>query len=75
MEIGTILQHLDKVRRVKNRNDRWYALCPCHADKNPSLCITQKPEKILMHCFSCEANGIDVCNKLGIDARDMFKAE
>lgn len=75
MEIDPILQRLNDVKRATTRNDRWYALCPCHADTNRSLCITKKEKIVLMHCFSCKSNGIDVCNKLGIDARELFKAE
>lgn len=73
MDIDTILQRLEKVKRVKSREDRWYALCPCHSDKSPSLCITRQDNKILMHCFTCKANGINVCYELGIDARELFE--
>ena len=38
-------------------NDKWQALCPAHHDKNPSLSITLKHDKILLHCHAgCELN-------------------
>lgn len=32
--------------------DRYKARCPAHDDKSPSLSITQKPDRVLIHCFS-----------------------
>ena len=44
------LSSLDKFRRVGQ--DRYVACCPAHDDKNPSLSITQTPDKVLVHCFA-----------------------
>src|SRR4030095_10963118 len=49
--------------------DRWRALCPAHEDRTPSLSIVQKPDKLLIYCFSgCRA--IDIVNALGITLAD-----
>lgn len=67
----TILTHLQKVRRLSE--GRYNALCPVHGDKNPSLSITIKDDQsIVMQCFSCGANGVAVCNALGIDIAELF---
>lgn len=46
----SIALSLDKGRRVTT--DRYTACCPAHADKTPSLSITQAPEKVLLYCHS-----------------------
>ena len=32
--------------------DTWQAGCPAHDDHHPSLSITPKGEKVLIHCFT-----------------------
>ena len=44
------LSSLDKFRRVGQ--DRYVVCCPAHDDKNPSLSMTQTPDKVLVHCFA-----------------------
>ena len=75
MSIDVCLAKLEKVRKANHRSDRWYACCPCHEDKHPSLCITIANNRILMHCFACEANGLDVCNELKINPRNLFESD
>lgn len=41
--------------QVKKRGKSFLALCPFHADKTPSLHISQ--QKQVYHCFSCKAGG------------------
>jgi hypothetical protein len=53
-DLDWYLQRLDEVRRV--RDGEYFALCPCHEDSNPSLHITLRDEKILMHCFACSVS-------------------
>lgn len=44
---------LSKLERVKKNGSHWQALCPLHADKNPSLSISVgKDGKILVHCHA-----------------------
>lgn len=66
-----ILSHLARVRCLSK--GRYIALCPCHNDSKPSLSVTVKPDGVIvMHCFSCQANGLAVCNALGIDPSSLF---
>ena len=53
--------------RPHNDNEFW-ALCPCHADANPSLHVyeARKIGRIVMKCFACGADGTAVCDKLGV---------
>ncbi len=69
MNIDLILSRLERVK-VTGR-DSWMACCPAHADKSPSLAITLKNEKILLHCFSGCAS-LEVINAIGLDFADLF---
>lgn len=52
---------------------RWTALCPAHADKRPSLHITEKPEGIvLLHCFSHQCGAAAIMQALGLSLGDLF---
>ena len=46
----------------------WTAKCPAHEDKNPSLSITEKDGRLLVHCFSgCpQTDVIEALRKLGL---------
>jgi DNA primase len=69
MTLEALLSKLFKVRREGND---WKALCPAHADKNPSLSIRQVDGKILIHCHAgCSTQAI--LTALGIEARDLFE--
>ncbi|MBW1976097.1 MAG: hypothetical protein JRI45_11125 [Deltaproteobacteria bacterium] len=45
----TIAKALGKASRTK---DGFLCLCPVHDDRNPSLHVSQKDGKILVHCFA-----------------------
>ena len=45
----------DLISRYTNLNRYNQALCPFHADKNPSLSVT--PKKGLWFCHSCRVGG------------------
>jgi CheY-like chemotaxis protein len=64
-----ILNHLDKVKKTASG---YIACCPVHNDKNPSMSVTEKDGVVLMHCFSCGANGLDVANSLQISPSALF---
>jgi hypothetical protein len=67
--IGNLLNRLDK---VKGKKGRWIACCPAHADKSPSLAITQLDDgRILLKCFAgCSA--YEVVSAVGMDMTDLF---
>lgn len=62
---------LSKLEQVRPDGDGWKALCPSHADRNPSLRIDLKNEKILLKCFAgCTTEAI--CAAVGIAMRDLY---
>jgi len=69
--IDNILNHLDRVKSMGG--GRYKALCPVHDEKTPSLGITQKDDdRILVHCFGCGANGVEIIRALGLELDDLF---
>ena len=69
--IENILSRLDKVKSLGG--GKYTALCPVHSEKTPSLSLRETDEgAVLIHCFGCGANGIDVVGATGLDASDLF---
>lgn len=68
--IDDVLIHLEKVRKAGA--DRYYACCPVHDDKDPSMLIDEKNGKVGIYCFVCGANGLSVIRKLGLSANVLF---
>lgn len=67
--LDEFLSKLDKVQRVGT--DRYKACCPAHPDKTPSLAITEKDDRLLIHCFSgCSVN--DILDSVGMDINHLF---
>jgi hypothetical protein len=68
MNLETVLKRLHGVQR---RGDGCMALCPAHADKNPSLSLREGNGRVLLHCFSgCSPEA--VCAALGIMVKELF---
>ena len=65
-----ILPKLDKVRR---RGSKYTACCPVHNDKTPSLSLEEPADRVLIHCFGCQANGIEVMDALGLSHSFLFR--
>lgn len=66
-----ILAALDGVK--KRGKDKWFALCPCHKEKTPSLSINLLNDgKIMIYCFGCGANGVEVYRELGLNLDELF---
>ncbi len=67
MNAEALLARLHGVRRI---GSGWQALCPAHADKNPSLSIHIRYNKILVHCHAgCSREA--VLAALVIEAREL----
>ena len=71
MRLNDILQRL---KGVKGSGNQYTALCPAHEDKNPSLAISAKEGKILLHCHAgCSAESIVAA--IGFEMKDLFIEE
>lgn len=50
---------------------RWYARCPAHEDRSPSLSVRDTGERVLLHCWAgCAAD--DVIAAVGLSWRDLY---
>ena len=62
---------LAKLQGVKGNGGQYNALCPAHADKEPSLSVSQKDGKILLHCHTgCDKESI--LGALGLELPSSF---
>ncbi len=69
MKIESLLDHLSRVK--KQSDGSFLSLCPAHNDRNPSLHITPKEDRVLLHCLSgCQPEA--VCQAMGITMTDLF---
>ena len=68
--LDVILERLDK---VKKQGNQYYAKCPVHMGSKQNLGITEKDGKIIMHCFACNAKGVEVCDAIGLPVHVLFK--
>lgn len=71
--VEELLDRLEKVRSTGK--NKWVACCPVHGDKNPSMSVAEKDGRVLCHCFSCGANGLDVAQALALPASVLFEKE
>ena len=69
--VEELLDRLEKVRPTGR--DKWVACCPVHGDKNPSMSVAEKDGRVLCHCFSCGANGLEVTKALGLSPSVLFE--
>ena len=65
-----LLNQLTNVKRTGNES--WIACCPAHADKNPSMTITEKDDgRVLVHCFAgCSVD--EILGAVGLTFDDLF---
>ena len=69
-----ILESLDKVKDLGG--GRYNACCPVHNDKHPSMSVKILDDgMVLMHCFACGANGIEIIRALGLSPSELFPPE
>lgn len=67
--IDNLLSRLQKVKRTANNS--WLACCPAHDDKTPSLTVSDRDGRILIHCFAgCSTE--DVIGAIGMDWEDIM---
>ncbi len=71
MDRARVQRVLDKLNDVRQAGGGWEAACPCHEDRKPSLSITEKPDRLLLHCFAgCENE--DIVAAIGLRMADLF---
>jgi hypothetical protein len=68
--VGALLDRLEGV--IPAGDGRWYARCPAHEDRSPSLAIRNTSEKILLFCHAHCATE-DVLTALGLTFRDLYR--
>lgn len=70
MDTRPILDKLDKVK--PSGNGAWMACCPAHEDRNPSMRVTDKGDRILLHCYAgCDPQLILAA--IGMTYSDLFE--
>lgn len=70
MAIQDLLTKLQKVRQT-GRN-RWIACCPAHADRSPSLTITEKDDGVILIKCWAECGAADVLAAVGLEFDVLF---
>jgi len=63
---------LTRLEHVRKTGSGWSACCPVHADRIPSLSISEGDDgRVLVHCHAgCTVNAI--CAELGLQLRDLM---
>ena len=66
---------LHRLKGVRQQHDgSWMARCPAHDDNEPSLHVSVKGGKVLLHCFAgCSLDAI--CHALNIQPKELFLHE
>ena len=63
-----------KLKGVKGNGNQYTALCSAHDDKTPSLAVSVKNDKILLHCHAnCPTEKIVAA--IGLEMKDLFTEE
>jgi hypothetical protein len=58
-------------RVVRNRDGDWHVTCPAHADGRPSLHVSERDDRWLLHCHAnCAGEAVLVCD--GLTLADTF---
>ena len=67
-----VVNLLNRLQKVKSSGrDSWMACCPAHEDKNPSMKIDIKNDKILIKCWTgCSVE--DILGAVGMDFSDIL---
>ena len=70
MSIDELLGRLKGVR--ESGDGSWVACCPAHDDSNPSMSVTARNGKILLHCHAgCQAS--EIVAAMGLEMKDLFE--
>ena len=70
MKVDEILGRLKGVRA--SGDGSWVACCPAHDDANPSMSVTARDGKVLLHCHAgCQT--AEIVSALGLEMKDLFE--
>lgn len=71
--LNILLSRLSELGKVVDRgHGNYFACCPAHDDKSPSLSIKEAEDgKLLVYCFA-QCSTEDVCAAIGLEVRDLF---
>ncbi len=74
MSTAPIELMLSRLEDVKRNGDGWMALCPAHADHDPSLSVKEGDAgQVLLHCFAgCSVES--VLDAAGLTWGDLFES-
>lgn len=62
---------LGRLHGVRPTGRGWVARCPGHEDRHPSLSVTHRGDRLLVHCFGgCSLDAI--LSALGLKVADLF---
>lgn len=50
-----LVSYVEQTMELRKKGDKYFAHCPLHEDKTPSLCFN--PSENYFHCFSCGKSG------------------
>lgn len=50
---------------------RWYARCPAHGDKTPSLSVRDTGDRVLLYCFT-GCHPTDILTAVGLTWTDLY---
>lgn len=68
--IDLVLERVQKARKVSA--DSYMACCPAHDDKSPSMRITQRDGRVLIHCMAgCTPD--DILDAIGLKWNDLYE--
>jgi hypothetical protein len=67
---------LMKLKGVQERGGNYIARCPAHDDRNPSLSLAVKRERVLVHCHAgcSQTDVLRALKRLGVTKRDLAAA-
>lgn len=69
MYLNEFISKLNKVKEISF--GEYTACCPAHDDRNPSLSVTQRDGKILLHCHrGCSKE--EILEAMGLKLSDLF---
>lgn len=67
----TLQEILLQLQNTKKNGNGYTAKCPAHTDKQNSLSLSEKSDKVVLYCHAgCSVNA--VCAALNIEIKDLF---